>query len=62
MKILRIPTFWTAEQADTIYSFLGDLQAAVWQEYHEEIRQMYDEVKEQAKSNANENWEDDIEF
>lgn len=62
MKILRIPTFWTAEQAATIHEFLGELQAAVWQEYHEDIQKMYQEIKEQSHRDHIETIDDDVEF
>lgn len=62
MKIIRIPTFWTAEQADTIHEFLGELRAAVWQEYHEDIQQLYDDVREQAQEHTDNDFDDDITF
>ncbi len=60
MKIIRIPTFWTAEQADTIHEFLGELRAAVWHEYHEDIQQLHDEVHEHEQ--AQECIDDDLTF
>ncbi len=48
MQILKIPTYWTAEQADCIYEFLGDLRAAIWEQYDGEIDRLYDELREQA--------------
>jgi len=62
MKIIRIPTFWTAEQADTIYEFLGELRTAVWQEYYEDIDQLYDEVRKQAQEHIDNDVDDDVEF
>jgi len=62
MKVIRIPTFWTAEQADTIHEFLGELRAAVWQEYQEDIQAMYDDIAAQARENADKNFDDDIKF
>jgi len=63
MKILRIPTFWTAEQADTIHEFLGELQAAVWQEYHEDIQRMYEEIKDnQTSMGEADDFYDEVDF
>lgn len=50
MQILKIPTYWTAEQADSIYEFLGDLRAAIWEQYDGEIDQLYDELRKQVGS------------
>jgi len=63
MKILRIPTFWTAEQADTIHEFLGELQASVWLEYQDDIQRMYDEIRDdQIQAGTSLDFDDDIEF
>jgi len=62
MKILRVPTFWTAEQADTIHEFLGELQAAVWQEYHEDILRMHEEVRDQVTESNADKFDDEIKF
>jgi len=62
MKIIRIPTFWTAKQADTIHEFLGELRAAVWQEYHEEIEPLYDEGRNQTLENTDIGLDDDVKF
>jgi len=48
MQILKNPTYWTAEQADGIYEFLGDLRVAIWEQYGGEIDQLYDELRKQA--------------
>lgn len=62
MKVIRIPTFWTAEQADTIHEFLGELRTAVWQAYHEDIQSMYDDIAAQAQENTNKDFDDEIKF
>jgi len=62
LKILRIPSYWTAEQADTIHEFLGELQAAVWQAYHADIQQMYDEIKTQSQTDSHDYFDDEIDF
>jgi len=63
MKILKIPTFWTADQADTIYEFLGELQAAVWQEYHKDIQRLYEKVRDnQVSTNDVKDLDDEVEL
>jgi hypothetical protein len=62
MKIIRIPTYWTAEQADTIHEFLGELRAAVWQEYHEDIKQLYQDVHKQAQEHIDNDFDGDVKF
>jgi len=62
MKIIRIPTFWTAEQADTIHEFLGELRAAVWQAYHEDIQQLYDDMANHVQENTDKDFDDEIKF
>ena len=63
MKVLNIPTFWTAAQADTIHEFLGELQAAVWQAYHEDIQRMYKDIRDdQTSTNVDRDFDDDIDF
>ena len=41
MKILKITTHWTPEQAAGIYEFLDDFKEVLWQSYGEDIVQMY---------------------
>ena len=45
MKTLRITTYWTAEQADCIYQLLGDLRSVLWDQYGDEIVEMYKEIR-----------------
>ena len=63
MQTIKIPTFWSAEEADLVDQFLGELQAVIWQQYHHDIEQMYDEVrKEQARHEDPDGFDDEIEF
>ena len=41
MKTIKIPTCWTAEQADIIYRFIQAIQENIWQTYSEEIQDNY---------------------
>ena len=61
MKILKITTHWTAEEADCIYRLLGELQSEIWQHYGEEIHLLYDLIQE-APLERDESYFDDIPF
>lgn len=37
MKITRLPTWWTAEEADTVITFLDDLRDCLIDQYGEDI-------------------------
>ena len=41
MKTVKIPTCWTAEQADSIYRFIQAIQDNIWQTYNEELQSHY---------------------
>lgn len=37
MKILKITTYWSAEEEESIYQLLDELKDAIWQSYGEDI-------------------------
>ena len=41
MKILKMATYWSAEEADCIYRLLEELQSIVWENYGDDITKMY---------------------
>ncbi len=47
MKILKIPVYWTPEEAHTVYELLQALQEEVWQIYGPDIRQMHRTIHEE---------------
>ena len=47
MKILKITTHWTPEEADCIFSFLDELQSMIWENYGDDLAQMYQQMGEQ---------------
>jgi hypothetical protein len=47
MKVLKITTHWTAEEADCIYQLLGELQSEIWKHNGEDIDHMYDLIREE---------------
>lgn len=58
MKNITITTYWTAEEADTVYQFLSELRMAIWQSYGSEIEQMYREIEQEETEGFN----DDLPF
>ncbi len=61
MKVLKITTHWSAEEADCVYQLLGELQSEIWQHYGEDIHHMYDQIQE-AQLERDETYFDDIPF
>ena len=45
MKILKMTTYWTAEEADCIYRLLEELQSIVWENYGDDITKMYQLIR-----------------
>ena len=41
MKILKMTTHWTTEEADCIYRFLDEFQCAIWDNYGNDIELLY---------------------
>ena len=40
MKIIRLTTYWTADQADTVVAFLDELRDMLWETYGDQIIEM----------------------
>ena len=49
MKILKITTHWTAEEADCIYALLDVFKSAIWQAYGEDIVNMHSDIANEQK-------------
>lgn len=65
MKILRITTHWTPEEADCIFSFLDELQSMIWENYGDDLAQMYQQMSEDQRITeleVEEMFNDDIPF
>jgi len=41
MKILKITTHWTAEEADCVYQLLDEFRCAIWESYGNDIERLY---------------------
>jgi hypothetical protein len=62
MKILKITTYWSAEEADCIYQLLDELKEAVWAAYGEEILKMHQEIRDEKAEAQCEDFNDEIQF
>ena len=63
MKILKITTHWTPEEADAIYQFLDNYKEALWQSYGEDIVQMYKTTRDEQLGDYEETaFDDEIPF
>lgn len=40
MKILKMTTHWTAEEADCMFRLLDEFQSAIWESYGDEIERL----------------------
>ena len=40
MKITRLTTYWTADEADSVMAFLDELRDTLWECYGEQITEM----------------------
>lgn len=63
MKILRITTHWTPEEADCVYQFLDELKEAIWEHYGEDIVQLYKTLQDEQQAGHEEcDFNDEIPF
>jgi hypothetical protein len=44
MKTIKIPTCWTAEQADSVYRFMQAIQENIWRTYNNELQEHYRKI------------------
>ncbi len=54
MKVLKITTHWTTEEADCIDRLLRELQTALWESYGDEIEHLYQTNREEQLQLENE--------
>ena len=47
MKVLKMTTHWTTEEADCLYRLLDELQSAIWEQYGKDIEQLYEAHREE---------------
>ncbi|WED22030.1 hypothetical protein L3Q72_17810 [Vibrio sp. JC009] len=58
MRRIAVTIYWSAEEADTVYQFLGELREVIWQIYGQDIEEMYREATSQETDSFN----DDLTF
>ena len=44
MKVLKITTHWTAEEAACVYEALDTFKTAIWESYGNDITKMYTDI------------------
>ena len=47
MKILKMTTHWTPEEADCMVRLLDEFQCAIWDSYGQDIEQLYQVHREE---------------
>ena len=52
MRITRLTTYWTADQADTVVAFLDELRDMLWETYGDQIIEMRRSALANTESNA----------
>jgi hypothetical protein len=63
MKILKIATHWSAEDAELVYQLLDELKEVIWLNYGQEITQMNQHRHEQQQNHEiDDEFNDDIPF
>lgn len=63
MKVLRITTHWTAEEADCIYQLLDEFKSVIWEHYGDEIIEMHKVIQlEQQGCEGSQEFNDDLPF
>ncbi len=63
MRILKITTHWTPEEADCIYQFLDDFKEVLWHSYGEDLVQMHKTIHDaQQAGNEDRSIDDELLF
>ncbi len=65
MKVTRLTTYWTADEAATVIDFLDMLRDALWETYGEQITTMHcddDDNRTQDINQCELGFDDDIPF
>ena len=47
MKILKMTTHWSTEEADCVFRVLDELQTVIWENYGDDIEQLYERNREE---------------
>ncbi|EAZ97105.1 MULTISPECIES: hypothetical protein [Marinobacter] len=52
MKVLKITTHWTTEEAACVHEALDTLQTAIWESYGKDITGMYRHIANEQKEKS----------
>ncbi len=47
MRILKITTHWTPEEADCLFQFLDEFKEALWNSYGDDIVKMHQDIRDE---------------
>jgi hypothetical protein len=61
MKVLKMTTHWTTQEAAVVYEALGLLKTAIWESYGSDIREMHINIAQDQKE-MEEQFNDAIDF
>jgi hypothetical protein len=61
VKVLKITTHWTTQEAAEVYEALDLLKTAIWENYGSDIKEMYKSIA-QEKKEVGEQFNDAIDF
>ncbi|MFT6122246.1 MAG: hypothetical protein ACJAWS_000963 [Oleiphilaceae bacterium] len=61
MKVLKMTTHWTTQEAAAVYEALGLLKTAIWESYGSDIREMHINIAQDQKE-MEEQFNDAIDF
>ena len=63
MKILKITTHFSTEEADCLYQLMDELKEAIWRSYGDDIIEMHKEIAVEKEKQTQENSaNDDLPF
>lgn len=67
MKILKIPVWWSAQEAESILLALDELRIVIVQNYGDDIQRMHERTLQDEEAHLNlhlheNDWNDDIPF
>jgi len=63
MKILKITTHWSAEEAEGIYQLLDEFKDEIWKSYGEDILELHETMRfEKQDDDEHEDFNDETPF
>ncbi len=65
MKVTRLTTYWSIDEAATVIEFLDSLRDALWETYGEQITKMYRDADDDRTRDTNQcefEFDDELSF